>query len=63
MARPKPNGERLLTIKEVADYLRCDPKTVRRLITERALAAYKIGREWRVSDSDLRKFLSDRWSG
>ena len=63
MARPKPNGERLLTIKEVADYLRVDPKTVRRLITEGALAAYKVGRGLRVSDSDLRKYLRDRWSG
>jgi excisionase family DNA binding protein len=55
--------ERLYTVKEVAAYLRIDPKTVRRLISNRELTAYQVGREWRISERDLQKYLSERWSG
>jgi excisionase family DNA binding protein len=54
---------RLLTIQEVADYLRNDPKSVRRLIKSKQLAAYKVGRQWRVAEGDLRAFLAKRWHG
>ena len=55
--------DRLLTLREVANHLRLDPKTVRRLIAGGELAAYRLGREWRVSERDLRKYLSERWRG
>lgn len=55
--------DRLHTIREVADYLRADPKTVRRWITSGDLASFKVGREWRVADKDLRRFLNQRWNG
>ena len=63
MTDRQSQSERLLTIKEVAEHLRVDPKTVRRWISDGQLAAYKLQREWRISDRDLRKFLSDRWKG
>ncbi len=63
MTDRQSQSERLLTIKEVADHLRVDPKTVRRLISNRELAAYKIGREWRVSERDLNKYMRERWRG
>ena len=44
----------LRAIKDVADYLRIDPKSVRRLIKSKHLAAYKVGRQWRIADEDLR---------
>jgi excisionase family DNA binding protein len=35
------NGRPLLTVEEAADYLRCSPVTVRRLIAARRLASIK----------------------
>ncbi len=51
---------RLLTIHDVADFLRIDPKTVRRLVKSQRLAAYKVGRQWRISERDLWAFLTKR---
>jgi len=45
-----------LTPQEVSDLLRVSVYTVRRWIKEGELPAYKVGRGWRVSESDL-----DRW--
>ncbi len=63
MASTKLEDDRLLTIKEVAEYLRLDPKTVRRRIKDGELAAHKVGRQWRIAESDLKKYLRDRWRG
>jgi excisionase family DNA binding protein len=47
----------LLTISEVADRLRVDQKTVRRWISSNELAAFQLGRQWRVAEQDLKRFL------
>lgn len=53
----------LLTIPEVADRLRVNEKTVRRWIDSQELPAFKLGRQWRLSERDLRRFLNERWQG
>jgi excisionase family DNA binding protein len=53
----------LLTVAEVAERCRVDPKTVRRWIATKQLPAHRLGRVWRVSERDLRRFLNERWSG
>ena len=53
----------LLTIQEVADRLRVNEKTVRRWIDTQELPAFKLGRQWRISEQDLRRFLQMRWQG
>ncbi len=66
MSKPPPPDETagpLLTIAEVADRLRVDQKTVRRWISAKALGAFKLGRQWRISEQDLRRFLQMRWQG
>ena len=51
----------LLTISQTADYLRLSDKTVRRLISNQKLAAYKVGeRVWRVKESDIVNYLKER---
>jgi len=52
--------ERLLTTEEVADLLRIDPVTVRRLIGRGELAAYRIAGEYRFAETDLEKFLESQ---
>ena len=52
--------ERLVTTEEVADLLRIDPVTVRRLIGRGELAAYRIAGEYRFAEADLEKFLESQ---
>jgi len=54
---------RLLTIREVADYLQVDEKTIRRWIATGDLNAFKLGRQWRVAEKELQNFLRERWTG
>jgi excisionase family DNA binding protein len=49
--------ERLLTSDEVAEYLRVDVVTIRRLVTRGELTAYRVGGEYRFKLSDIEKYL------
>jgi PTS system nitrogen regulatory IIA component len=44
-------------IEEVSELLRVSVYTVRRWIKEGDLPAYKVGRGWRISESDLDAWL------
>ena len=39
--------EKLLTIEQVAAYLKVDKFTVYRLVTKKKLPAFKVGNQWR----------------
>jgi excisionase family DNA binding protein len=47
---------RLLTVDEVADYLRVSRSTVYRLLKRNQLPAFKIGNDWRFDVEEI-----DRW--
>jgi excisionase family DNA binding protein len=49
-----------LTPQEVSDLLRVSIHTVRRWIKEGKLPAYKVGRVWRISKTDLDKWLNQQ---
>lgn len=49
--------EKLLTTEEVAEYLRVDVVTVRRLVNRGDLTAYKIGSEYRFIPHELEQFV------
>jgi excisionase family DNA binding protein len=49
--------ERLLTTEEVAEYFRVDVVTIRRLINRSELGAYRIGGEYRFTESDVEDYL------
>ncbi len=57
------SGRTLLTIHEVAEFLRIDPKTARLLVKSKQLAASKVGRQWRVAEEDLWAFLAEHRCG
>jgi len=48
--------EKLMTVPEVARYLRVSKRTLFRYIKSKKLKAYRIG-QWRISESNLQKFL------
>jgi excisionase family DNA binding protein len=53
-------GDRLLTVAEVAATMRVSNMTVYRLIKAGQLAAIRVGKNYRIRESDVNKYLSDR---
>lgn len=47
----------LLTIDEAAEFLLMHPRTVRRKIAEKEIAAHRFGRSLRISTTDLDTFV------
>jgi excisionase family DNA binding protein len=51
---------RVMTINEVADYLRVHPSTIYRLLKRRALPAFKVGSDWRFNSESIDRWLLER---
>lgn len=45
----------LITPKVLAAYLRCDVRTVLRMIEARAIRGFQVGREWRIHTESARR--------
>ena len=52
--------EDMLTITEVAKYLKLHELTVRRLAREGELPAFKVGRQWRIKRNLLEGWINER---
>ena len=46
------------TTQQVADILQLKPKTIREYIKQGKIRAYKIGKSWRVTEEDLKEFIT-----
>ena len=46
------------TTQQVADILQLKPKTIREYIKQGKIRAYKIGRSWRITEEDLKEFIT-----
>lgn len=44
-----------VTPPELAHYVDCDPRTVRRMIEAGSLVAFKVGRDWRIPTNEARR--------
>ena len=53
-------GDRLLTVGEVAATMRVSTMTVYRLIKAGDLAAIRVGKNYRIRESDMDDYLSGR---
>jgi|SRR5579859_1361629 len=53
--------ESMMTTEDVANYLKVDVVTVRRLVSRGQLAAYRVGAEFRFTLSDLRDYLKRQY--
>ncbi len=51
------DGEKYVTVKELADHLNVAEATVRQWIRVRELRAIEIGKGWRISQTDFLNFL------
>ena len=54
--------ESVLTVKEVADYLRVNQRTVYRLAVERRLPSFKVGATWRFKRGDIDAWIAAQLS-
>ena len=53
-------SERLMTVSEVADLMRVSNMTVYRLIKSGQLSALRVGKNYRIREADMDRYLSDR---
>ena len=63
MTETVPETDRLLTVPEVAERLRLNPETIRRMLRDGRLRGFRIGADnagWRISERDVAAFIQDR---
>ncbi len=51
--------EKLLTLYELADYLKLDKFTIYRMVYRRQLPAIKVANQWRFKEKDIEKWLEE----
>jgi excisionase family DNA binding protein len=56
-------GERLLTVSEVATAMRVSNMTVYRLIKSGQLSAIRVGKNYRIRESEVHRYLRERIVG
>jgi|TARA_R110000796_G_scaffold102044_14_gene210928 excisionase family DNA binding protein len=54
--------DQILTLKEVAEYLKLTEKTAYRLASEGKLPGFKIGGSWRFKRDDLESWIESKKS-
>ncbi len=59
MPTTESNGE-ILTIKQVADYLKVTERTIYRLAAAKQIPAFKVGGSWRFSWADLDSWIKQQ---
>jgi excisionase family DNA binding protein len=52
-------GPRVLTVRELAGYLRVHQSTVYRLLREGKLPAFRIGSNWRFTREEIERWMID----
>jgi len=50
----------IMTIKEVADYLKLKEKTAYKLVAEGKIPGFKVGGPWRFKKSEIEKWIEER---
>ena len=53
----------ILTLEEVAEYLRLKPQTIYKWAQEKRIPAVKLGKEWRFRKSVLDRWLDEQMLG
>lgn len=56
----KAMSDEILTLKEVAEYLKLAEKTAYRLALEGKLPGFKVGGSWRFKREDILKWIEEQ---
>ena len=59
---PAPSNPDVMTIAELAAYLRCNKSTLYRLIKREKLPAFRIGSDWRFKRELIEKWMEEQRS-
>jgi len=62
MSKNTSDGE-ILTIKQVADYLKVTERTIYRLAAAKQIPAFKVGGSWRFSRADIDEWIKQQSGG
>lgn len=62
MASP-PGDHEILTIKEMADYLKVTERTIYRLAAGKQIPAFKVGGSWRFSRVEIDSWIRQQSAG
>ena len=57
------SNNEILTLEEVATYLRLTPQTIYKWAQEKRIPAAKLGKEWRFRKSIIDRWLDDQMLG
>jgi excisionase family DNA binding protein len=60
---PLEDRNEIMTLEEVATYLRLKPQTIYRWAQEKRIPAAKLGKEWRFRRSILDRWLDEQMVG
>jgi len=55
--------DEILTLKDIAGYLKLTEKTAYRLVAEGKLPGFKVGGSWRFKQSDIEKWIEQNKTG
>lgn len=53
-------GNDIMTVREVATYLKIKEKTAYRLAAERRIPGFRVGRSWRFRVSDIERWIEEQ---
>ncbi len=54
------DDDKIMTLEEVAEYLRLKPQTIYTWAQEKKIPAAKLGKEWRFKKSMIDKWFNER---
>ena len=54
---------RLLTLEAAAEILQVSKRTLMRMIQKKEVPAFKVGGQWRIRESQFRKWVENKESG
>ncbi len=63
MKQDQHQEDEIMTVSEVADYLKISEVTTYKFVQEGKIPGFKIGRNWRVKRSDLAEFIETQKRG
>ena len=53
-------GDQVLTVKDVADYLKVNERTVYRMAASAKLPAFKVGASWRFQQTEIELWIKEQ---
>ena len=60
MKRSQATLDPIMTVREVAEFLRVHPSMLYKLIRKRELPAFKVGGDYRFSRDSIEKWIADK---